>query len=128
MQKQMVFIIRQVFFLMSKGALSITKGACKSSFEHSVKPAFKPDDAPAPIFAPDLRLRGTWYRRAGLVILQMLEQTDSRTGADMPDALLNEWKAYRVLLRDLPANLEAAGVEPNIAYYMFPDAPGAAPE
>ena len=59
---------------------------------------------------------------------QMLEQTDSRTGTDMPESLLNDWKEYRVLLRDLPATLEAAGVEPNIAYYMFPSAPDVAAE
>ena len=42
---------------------------------------------------------------------------------DMPEDMKNTWKAYRQKLRDLPGDLEAAGVSPNIAYYMFPSQP-----
>jgi hypothetical protein len=34
-----------------------------------------------------------------------------------------QWKAYRQKLRDLPAVMEAAGVEPSVAFYMFPEQP-----
>jgi len=53
----------------------------------------------------------------------MLEQCDMRTSTDMPSELLEEWKVYRQRLRDLPAVLEAAGVTPMVAYYMFPEPP-----
>ena len=44
----------------------------------------------------------------------------------MPAALAEEWRVYRQRLRDLPSALEAAGVTPNIAFYMFPESPGSA--
>tara|TARA_B100001059_G_C17817599_1_gene576244 strand:+ start:1797 stop:2567 length:771 start_codon:yes stop_codon:yes gene_type:complete len=52
-----------------------------------------------------------------------LAQTDGQIAEDMPEDMKNTWKAYRQKLRDLPTELEAAGVSPNIAYYMFPDQP-----
>ena len=52
-----------------------------------------------------------------------LEQCDMRTSTDMPSELLEEWKVYRQRLRDLPSVLEAAGVTPMVAYYMFPEPP-----
>jgi len=55
---------------------------------------------------------------------EALEGSDSRQASDMPAALQEEWRVYRQRLRDLPATLEAAGVPPSIAYYMFPEAPG----
>lgn len=57
---------------------------------------------------------------------EALEGCDSRQASDMPAALQEEWRVYRQKLRDLPSALEAAGVTPNIAFYMFPDAPGGA--
>tara|TARA_Y100001934_G_C12371511_1_gene786588 strand:- start:489 stop:1193 length:705 start_codon:yes stop_codon:yes gene_type:complete len=54
---------------------------------------------------------------------ESLEGCDSKQASDMPAALADEWKSYRQRLRDLPAVLEAAGVSPNLAYYMFPEAP-----
>ena len=53
----------------------------------------------------------------------MLEQCDMRTTSDMPSSMLEEWKAYRVKLRDFPATMQAAGVTPNWAFYMFPLSP-----
>jgi hypothetical protein len=55
----------------------------------------------------------------------VLSATDGKVTEDMPEDLKNEWKTYRQLLRDLPATLQAAGVEPNWAFYMFPDSPDA---
>ncbi|MAR18459.1 MAG: hypothetical protein CML44_03710 [Rhodobacteraceae bacterium] len=52
-----------------------------------------------------------------------LAQTDGQIAEDMPEDMKNTWKTYRQKLRDLPTELEAAGVSPNIAYYMFPDQP-----
>ncbi len=57
---------------------------------------------------------------------ESLEGCDSRQASDMPAALAEEWRVYRQRLRDLPSTLEAAGVSPNIAFYMFPEAPGSA--
>lgn len=54
---------------------------------------------------------------------QILEGSDSSIAEDMPEDMKNTWKAYRQKLRDLPGDLEAAGVSPNIAYYMFPSQP-----
>ena len=54
---------------------------------------------------------------------QLLEGSDSRVTTDMPTELQDAWKAYRQKLRDLPAVMEAAGVEPSVAFYMFPDQP-----
>jgi hypothetical protein len=53
----------------------------------------------------------------------LLEGSDSQIAEDMPEDMKTTWKAYRQKLRDLPTELAAAGVSPNIAYYMFPDAP-----
>lgn len=54
---------------------------------------------------------------------QLLEPTDGRMASDMPAALMEEWRVYRQKLRDFPATMQAAGVEPNIAFYMFPQGP-----
>lgn len=54
-----------------------------------------------------------------------LSATDGKFTDDMPELLKNEWKEYRQLLRDLPSTLLSAGVEPNIAYFMFPNSPDA---
>ena len=54
---------------------------------------------------------------------QLLEGTDSSIAEDMPEEMKNTWKAYRQKLRDLPGDLSAAGINPNIAYYMFPQQP-----
>jgi hypothetical protein len=51
--------------------------------------------------------------------------SDSRVTEDMPESLKEEWKEYRQALRDLPAVMQANGVEPTIAYYMFPQNPDA---
>ena len=53
----------------------------------------------------------------------ILEGSDHSIAEDMPEDMKNTWKAYRQKLRDLPNDLEAAGVSPNIAYYMFPSQP-----
>lgn len=55
----------------------------------------------------------------------ILSSTDGKVTEDMPEDLKTEWKAYRQLLRDMPATLQDAGVEPNWAFYMFPDSPDA---
>ena len=55
---------------------------------------------------------------------KILALSDGQLAEDMPQSLKDEWIAYRQKLRDLPAELEAAGVEPNYAYFMFPDQPG----
>jgi hypothetical protein len=52
-----------------------------------------------------------------------LTSSDGKVTDDMPEALKEEWKEYRQLLRDLPSTLESAGVHPNIAFFMFPDSP-----
>lgn len=57
---------------------------------------------------------------------EALDGSDSKQASDMPAALQEEWRVYRQRLRDLPATLEAAGVPPSIAYYMFPEQPGGA--
>lgn len=53
----------------------------------------------------------------------ILAGSDGQIAEDMPEDMKNTWKAYRQKLRDLPAELAAAGVSPNMAYYMFPDEP-----
>jgi len=55
----------------------------------------------------------------------VLSATDGKVTEDMPEAMKEDWKNYRQLLRDLPATLQAAGVTPNWAFYMFPDSPDA---
>lgn len=56
---------------------------------------------------------------------KILTMSDGQLAEDMPQGLKDQWIAYRQKLRDLPTELEAAGVEPNYAYFMFPDTPGA---
>ena len=53
----------------------------------------------------------------------ILSGSDGQIAEDMPEDMKTIWKAYRQKLRDLPAELAAAGVSPNMAYYMFPDVP-----
>ena len=49
-----------------------------------------------------------------------LERSDSQIAEDMPDDMKTKLKTWRQQLRDLPAKMQAAGVEPNIADMMFP--------
>jgi hypothetical protein len=56
----------------------------------------------------------------------LLNSSDGKVTEDMPETVKEQWKAYRQKLRDLPAVMEEAGVEPTIAYYMFPDQPNTA--
>jgi hypothetical protein len=56
----------------------------------------------------------------------MLSLSDGQIAEDMPQSLKDEWMEYRQKLRDLPTVMEEAGVDPNIAYYMFPLQPKAA--
>lgn len=53
--------------------------------------------------------------------LYELEKTDGRISNDMPQALQDEWMAYRQLLRDMPVAL--ADNPPWIAAKMFPFSP-----
>jgi hypothetical protein len=53
----------------------------------------------------------------------MLSSSDGKVTEDMPEGLKTEWKEYRQKLRDFPQIMEDAGVEPNIAFYMFPENP-----
>lgn len=53
----------------------------------------------------------------------LLTQSDTSIAEDMPQDLKDSWLEYRQLLRDLPTTLEAAGVPPTVAYYMFPPTP-----
>lgn len=52
-----------------------------------------------------------------------LRLSDGQFAEDMPEDIKQEWIDYRQKLRDLPSVMEAAGIEPNIAYYMFPEQP-----
>lgn len=54
---------------------------------------------------------------------KILKTSDTEIAEDMPEDLKQKWLAYRQILRDLPSTLEAAGVPPSIAYYMFPALP-----
>lgn len=54
---------------------------------------------------------------------QVLAGTDGKINDDMPQEMIDTWKAYRQTLRDFPSIMQNAGVEPNIAFYMFPDEP-----
>lgn len=56
----------------------------------------------------------------------MLGMSDGQIADDMPQSLKDEWMEYRQKLRDLPTVLEDAGIDPNIAYYMFPLQPKSA--
>lgn len=53
----------------------------------------------------------------------ILGGSDGQIAEDMPEDMKTVWKEYRQKLRDLPAELAAAGVSPNMAYYMFPNEP-----
>lgn len=57
----------------------------------------------------------------------LLSNSDGQIAEDMPQNIKDMWIEYRQKLRDLPAAMEAAGVEPNIAYYMFPETPNLNP-
>jgi hypothetical protein len=57
---------------------------------------------------------------------QLLRNSDGQVAPDMPIGLRTEWEAYRQKLRDFPAVIESAGIDPNIAFYMFPDQPAGA--
>lgn len=57
---------------------------------------------------------------------KFLQNSDGQLASDMPSSLQDEWKAYRQQLRDFPSIIEGAGIDPNIAAYMFPDQPAAA--
>jgi hypothetical protein len=52
-----------------------------------------------------------------------LEMSDGQVAPDMPESVRAEFMAYRQLLRDFPAAMEAANVPAHIAYYMFPEHP-----
>ena len=54
---------------------------------------------------------------------EMLANCDMRTAGDLPADLLEQWKAYRVKLRNFPSTMQDNNVPPNIAYYMFPEDP-----
>jgi hypothetical protein len=54
---------------------------------------------------------------------KLLANSDSQIAEDMPENIKAVWRIYRQKLRDLPAVMQAAGVEPSIAYYMFPNTP-----
>jgi hypothetical protein len=56
-----------------------------------------------------------------------LSNSDAQIADDMPQSVKDAWIEYRQKLRDLPSVMENAGVEPNIAYYMFPDQPFVSP-
>ena len=52
---------------------------------------------------------------------QQLEGSDGQMASDLPTSMVDEYKAYRQALRDMPTALSA--VDPNIAAYMFPTQP-----
>ena len=54
---------------------------------------------------------------------QFLRNSDAQLAPDMPSKLKSEWELYRQQLRDFPAIIESAGIDPNIAHYMFPEQP-----
>jgi hypothetical protein len=56
---------------------------------------------------------------------RLLEDTDGKISADMPDSIKQVWIDYRNLLRDLPTAL--AEFEPWIAAHMFPTQPASTP-
>ena len=57
---------------------------------------------------------------------QFLQSSDGQLASDMPSSMQDEWKAYRQQLRDFPSIIEGAGIDPNIAAYMFPEHPASA--
>ena len=52
---------------------------------------------------------------------QQLEGSDGQMASDLPTSMVDEYKAYRQALRDMPTALSA--VDPNVAAYMFPTQP-----
>ena len=52
-----------------------------------------------------------------------LELSDGQVAPDMPQNVRDDFLAYRQLLRDFPAVMEANNVPAHIAYYMFPEHP-----
>ncbi len=52
-----------------------------------------------------------------------LQASDGSVASDMPTALREEWSTYRARLRDMPSTLSAAGVDSNVAAYMWPVQP-----
>lgn len=52
-----------------------------------------------------------------------LELSDGQVAPDMPQDVRDDFLAYRQLLRDFPAVMEANNVPAHIAYYMFPEHP-----
>lgn len=54
---------------------------------------------------------------------QLLDGSDGKVTEDMPQELKDLWKEYRQKLRDLPDAMQSAGIEPSIAFYMFPEQP-----
>ncbi len=58
---------------------------------------------------------------------RVLQNSDGTIAEDMPDALKDKWKTYRQKLRDFPATMAGASVEPNIAQFMMPEEPEFSP-
>ncbi len=54
---------------------------------------------------------------------RLLDGSDGKVTEDMPEDLKQQWKEYRQKLRDLPDIMQSNGVEPSIAFYMFPENP-----
>jgi len=57
---------------------------------------------------------------------QLLRNSDGQVAPDMPAGLKADWESYRQNLRDFPSVIESAGIDPNIAFYMFPEQPKSA--
>ena len=87
-----------------------------------------PDDITIGTFTPREKLNGTDEDKTWDHVRKhrdsVLANSDGMIAEDMPDALKNQWKAYRQSLRDLPNKMIAAGVHPNFADLMFPMEPG----
>ena len=86
-----------------------------------------PDDISIQAFTPREKINGVDLDKTWDMVRQHrnreLDNSDGKVTEDMPDSLKNKWKTYRQQLRDLPAKMQAAGVEPNIADMMFPIQP-----
>ena len=87
-----------------------------------------PDDITIGTFTPREKLNGTDEDKTWEHVRKhrdsVLSNSDGQIAEDMPDALKDQWKAYRQSLRDLPNKMIAAGVHPNFADLMFPMEPG----
>ena len=83
-----------------------------------------PDDISITAFTAKQKLNGADQDKTWDHVRQHrnmeLESSDSMIAEDMPDDMKTKLKTYRQQLRDLPAKMQAAGVEPNIADMMFP--------